>query len=76
MCMSTKLQRGWEFRVSSDEVVDEASAQEAQRKALFELIRDIVRFTKTNPNCHVHTIRIDPAGVSGDVSVEMINYEY
>jgi hypothetical protein len=45
----------------------------AQRKALFELLRDVTEYAKGNPSCRVKNLRFDPVGEWGAIGVEMEN---
>jgi hypothetical protein len=45
----------------------------AQRKAIFELMRDLTEYAKENPSCRVKGLHLDPLGRKGSVGVEMEN---
>jgi|11BtaG_2_1085332.scaffolds.fasta_scaffold30329_2 hypothetical protein len=64
-----KLQRNWDHFPRSQATPN--SMKDAQRKAIFELMRDLTEYAKENPLCRVKGLRFDPIGPEGSVGVEM-----
>lgn len=67
-----KIQRNWELYEDYAGITAEDMFA-AQRKAMFELLRDVTLYAKSHPNCHVKNIRFDPISMFGSVGVEMID---
>jgi len=67
-----KIQRNWDHFPTRD-IATEDSMRAAQRKALFELLRDVTEYAKKNPSCRIKNLRFDPLGEWGAIGVEMEN---
>ena len=73
-CKTTVIQRNWDhFTTVVGARPNAESKKNAQRRALFELFRDIVLHVQNNPHCHVDSIHIDPPSKRGSVGVVMVD---
>lgn len=64
-----KLQRNWDHFPRSEATPE--SVKSAQRKAIFELFRDVAEYAKNNPNCRVAELLLDQPDDWGMVGVIM-----
>lgn len=69
-----KLERHWGKLDMFDGKLTDEMMWAAQRKAVFELLRDVAHYAKTHPNCHIQRFRFDPINETGVVGVEILNH--